>query len=132
MIAKHMAQRLMQKMRCRMIRPQTAAAVMIDFHAQACIDGQCAFAYLGAMNEHAGRRLECVQDISAATIPHKAANIPLLATRFGVEGRLVGDDRHIPACHGIHGRTINNKRCYLPLGCLGGVAQKFGAAQLVA
>ena len=69
MIAKHMTKRLMQKMCRRMVGAKPATAVMINLQTKACAHRQLAVRHLGAMNEHAGRRLEGIGDAGPAAIP---------------------------------------------------------------
>ena len=80
MIAKNMTERLVKKVRRRMIGAQAAAAAGIDIHAKRLANRQRSLFDLCLVNKHAGRRLEGIGDGRPTTVPGNHPAVALLAT----------------------------------------------------
>ena len=93
MIAEHLAQRLMEKMRRRMVLADVAAPGVIDFERERSAGGQRAFLDGAGMHEDVAGMLLRVGDAKAHAVAAHEAGIADLAAGFAVERRLVEHDR---------------------------------------
>ena len=92
MRAQHLAQRLMQQMRRRMIRPQAGARRVVDLEFDGIAGLQLALDDLAVVNEQALALLARVGDRERTALETDLAMVADLAAGLGVERRLVDDD----------------------------------------
>src|SRR5499433_328514 len=92
MIAEHLAQRLVQNMRRRMISPDGATAGTIDFQREGGADLERALLDRSGMDEHVARLLLGVGDGKAHALTAHGAGIADLPARLRIKRRLVEDD----------------------------------------
>ena len=91
-IAQHLAQRLVQKVRGRMISPDAATAGMIDFQRERGADFERALLDGSRMDEHVARLLLGVGDGKVHAVAAHDAGVADLTAGLGVKRRLVEDD----------------------------------------
>ena len=103
MIAEPFAKRLVQKVRGGMVRPDGAAARMIDFQFRAHPRRQLSLGHGGKVDDDPGNLLGIV-DRCAGAFGAQNAGIAHLATRFRVEGRPVQHD-FVPAVVPVAGAS---------------------------
>ena len=128
MIAKRAAQRLVQKVRRRMVGANLRAAAVRHLELGRLAAQNGAFGHRGDMDEHA-RRLASVGDLGNTGLGADKALIAHLSATFGVERRLVHHDLYgCPSFSRPDFSPIAHQRVDLTLGCLQLIAQEFGGA----
>ena len=130
----HPAQRLMQKVRGRVVGAGGRAAHAVDMQVHDIANLQGAAVELAEMHMHVAELLLGVVDrkLGPGLREHRA-RVADLATGFGIERRLVHD--HLAFVAGIQfgdGRAALEKRRDDALGSFGVVAQEFGSAEFLA
>ncbi len=91
-IAEHEAQRLMQKMRRRMIGPDRRPACVIDCEFEREAGSDLAYLQGPLMHENIAELFLRIGDAEAHAIGAHDAGIADLSARFAIEGRLIEDD----------------------------------------
>ncbi len=132
-IAEHLAQRFVQQMRRRMVFPDRAAAVMIDFERERGADLERAFLDDTDVHEHVAEVLLRVGDLEAHAIGRHHPGIADLAAGLAVERRLVEHDGAAVAFfQRIDFLAVAHERGDDAFGAFGLVAEEFGAADFFA
>ena len=93
MIAEHLAQRLVQKMRRRMIGAHLPAPLVIDVELEREAGRELAFLDDALMNDEIAELLACVLDAEAHAAGAHHADVADLSAQFAIEGRLIEDQR---------------------------------------
>ena len=129
-IAKGPAQRLVQQVRCRVVRADRRPAVVIDRQLRPLATADGAHRDLGLMDKDAGNLLG-VGDACRARVGADQAMIADLPAAFGIEGRLVHHDGDLgPLARLGRVGAVDHQRGDLALGLLGVIAQELGGAVL--
>ena len=132
-IAEHLAQRLVQQMRRRMVAPDRAAAGVIDLERQRLADLERALLDRAVMHEQVAGLLLRVGHREAHAVGRHRAGVADLAAGLAVERRLVDDHRA-----GLAGLQLGDflavadERRDDAFGGLGLVAEELGRAELLA
>ncbi len=130
-IAERAAQRLVQKMRGRMIGADRAAAVVVHDEARGLPGGDLARLDLGKMHEDA-RDLAGIGHARAPARRLDHPGIAHLAARLGIKGRLVDGDLDLASLFRPRRcDPVPHQRNDLALGAFGIVAEKLGHAVLL-
>ena len=132
-IAEHLAQRLVQKMRRRMIGADRGAARVIDIERKRGAYFQRALFHRAGVDEHVAGLLLGIGDAKAHAVRGHNAGVADLPAQLAIERRLVDDD--LPGLALLefrHFLAVAHQRLHDAFGGLGLVAEEFRRADLFA
>ena len=133
MIAEHPAQGLVGQVGDRMVGADPGPAFAVDAQPHGVADRHRAPGNRADMDVQALGALDCVGNPDSPALGLERSGIADLAAGFGVEGRLVGDDRDRVASFGtLDLGAVAHQGDDLAFGALGLVAEEFGRAVAVA
>src|SRR5690625_1501903 len=134
MLAKLLAERLMQQMGGRVVCPDRAAAVMIDDKMRGLVGRDLALLDAGSVDVDAAGLALGPDDAGAPGGGADHACVADLTAGLGIEGRLVEDDRNLAILLSdgtVTFGAFRDQRHDLPLGFLGVIAKEIGRADTV-
>ena len=132
-VAEHLAQRLMQQMRRRVMRADRRAPGVIDLELQRRADLQRALLHRAEMHEEIAGPLLRVGDAEFDALAHHHAGVADLTAGLRIKRRLVENDRSgLAGLEAVGILAVLHQRGHHALGALGLIAQEFGGAEFLA